>query len=192
MGETYTNNEIARLPYTYWEEWFLDGYTYTRCKRGGIFHKFLLKRSIVVRAELAGRGILSPKREKDELFDRQICLLYSVSSFGAIVCRSPVYPFGRRRSSFTICIQPATPTWPPSAFISRVKALRAKCTPPNVQQPHLTVIRCFILRPHHLILKTTYLSNTFIHRASPFRSACIDYRRSCVWWATSPPSSSLP
>lgn len=150
MGETYTNNEIARLPYTYWEEWFLDGYTYTRCKRGGIFHKFLLKRSIVVRAELAGRGILSPKKEKDKLFDRQICLLYSVSSFGAIVCRSPVYPFKRRRSSFTICIQPATPTWPPSAFPSRVKALRAKCTPPKIQ--HHTSLSFAVLSSDPIIL----------------------------------------
>ena len=132
---------------------------------------FCWKCSIVVRAELAGRGILSPKKEKDEFFDRQICLLYSVSSFGAIVCRSPIYPFKRRRSSFTICIQPVTPTWPPSAFPSRGKALRANCTPPNIQQPHIIVIRCFLLRLHRLILKTTYLSNTFIHRASPFLSA---------------------
>ncbi len=29
----------SQMSYTCWEEWFLDGYTYTRCKRGGIFYK---------------------------------------------------------------------------------------------------------------------------------------------------------
>ena len=73
----------SRMSYTRWEEWFLDGYTYTRCERGGIFYKFR-KFSIVVRRGLAGRGILSPKKEKDELLIDIFAAIF-VSSYGAIV-----------------------------------------------------------------------------------------------------------
>ena len=126
-------------------------------------------------------GVLSPKKERDELFDRHIYYLIRVVIW-CYCLQITIYPFNTRtsntrRSSFTICIQPVTSASSLSAFPYRVKALRAKCRPPKKMNytslSFATLLSGPLLLPLKSLSDLAYIEgpNTFIYRASPYLSA---------------------